>query len=86
MLSQEQARDLVEWAGSEWAASRATGIPRSTLKYWLDPEPVKQRTQEWYWGLSGLEISARQLNHRRNQARYRRAKREQRRAAERGSL
>lgn len=38
MLTPEQARDLVAWAGSQRRAAAVAGVAQSTVFYWLKPE------------------------------------------------
>lgn len=45
MLTPEQARDLVDWAGSQRGAAAAIGVVHSTIQRWLDPE-VAERHRE----------------------------------------
>lgn len=94
-LTQEQAADLVEWAGSKNAAAAVAGVPRSTFRYWVNPEPDRARMsrnyvadpeakcaamREHYENLTGVEYARKLLRQRRHKALRRKAQREQRRA------
>lgn len=96
LLTPDQARDLVRWAGGQSKAADEIGVHRSTLRAWLDPEAnrrnvaryyranaeaERQRRRDHYHSLTGLEYNRLLLRIRRNKALKRRAKREQRRAA-----
>lgn len=48
MLSPEEARQLVEREGNISAAARSIGAPRSSFKYWLDPEAVREHHRRRY--------------------------------------
>ena len=85
MLSSEQARDLVTHFGTQREAARETGVSRTTLQYWLDPEKQRVAVMRHYEALTGYQTNLRFLKQRRWKALYRRAQREQRRAAN-GSL
>jgi hypothetical protein len=95
-LTPEQARDLVDHFGGQRATTRATGIPRTTLQSWLDPETARDRmariyaanpeakqtaNQEHYHSLTGTAYARRQLQMRRVNALRCRANRHQRRAS-----
>ena len=40
---------MVEKAGSQAAAARQLGIPRTTFQAWLDPEANRRRHLRWYY-------------------------------------
>jgi hypothetical protein len=46
MLTPEQVRDLVEWAGSQRAAARAIGVDCRTVYRWLHIEEVRRSDRE----------------------------------------
>lgn len=96
MLPADQARDLVEHFGGVRPAARGIGVPRTTLRYWLDPQPTmtrmarnyaehgeakRARWREYYWERPSLAHNRHLLQQRRSKARRRRAEREQRRRA-----
>ena len=80
MLTPDQAKDLVTWAGSQRAAARAVDVPRTTFQGWLNPEHNRRRLRRRYSELSGADYNALLLRHRRNKALARMAEREQRRS------
>ncbi len=80
MLEPHEAQALVKKHGSQRAAARATGIPRSTLRRCLDPEahrkaqrlnyaanpePKRARDRQHYHTLTGLDYAHRLLQLRR---------------------
>jgi hypothetical protein len=46
MLTPEQTRDLVDWAGTNVAAGSVVGVNESTIRYWLDPGPLRAQSAE----------------------------------------
>lgn len=95
-LTPDEVRDLIEQHGTMLKAARATGIPRSNLRNWLDPEAHRARERAYYaanpepkrarnrrhWGnLSGLAYSRRLLQMRRVHGLHRMAERKRRQEA-----
>jgi transcriptional regulator with XRE-family HTH domain len=51
MLTPEQTRDLVDWAGTQRRAGEAAGVQQSTIWTWLHPERAraqKNKYRRWH--------------------------------------